>query len=193
MANRAGLILVIMIGLIVILACRNDESISFKADGKEWNTYDLDQTEIKVDLPGRPSDKTPDLAPNLKTSFSAVRIYSYDDKGFHVSITEMTPTAKINFPIKVLADTSIGPLKDQLSDLTYTLDIKSETNLKYNGAFTKGGNSFDLRGCYVYKNTEPRRMWEVLTLYPKENVDARNAGQRVIDSVVFKSSSEECK
>lgn len=206
MANKAALFPFIILGLVAILGCGkltqlgngepkvdDSDSKSFKAAGKEWASFDLAETDVRVDLPGRPSDKTPPLPPNAKAVFSAMRIHAYDDRDFSAAITELVPTGKKNWLIKDLADTSMASLKKQIPDLTYTLDIKSETNAKYNGSFTRNGKSFDLRGCCVYKPARPGRVWAVLTLYPRDNVDAQAAGQRVIDSVVFKNSSEECK
>jgi hypothetical protein len=209
MANKVSLFVVILLGLIVILGCgqltelgksgsnaRSDDSKTFSLSGKEWKSLDLAQTDIKVDLPGTPSDKTPDVAqlpPSYKAVFSDVHIYSFDEKDFASSYTQLVPTNKMNLGIKDLADTSMTALKKQIRDLTYTLDIKSDTNAKYNGSFTRNGKSFDLRGCCVFKKTEPRRVWAVLTLYPKDNADAGQAGKRIIDSVVFNGSSEECK
>ncbi len=206
MTNKAALFLVIIIGLMVILACRqftqvgnggsnvsNDGSRSFTLAGKEWSSYDLDQTDVKADFPGKPKDQSPQMPPNAKEIFSAMRIYAYDDKDFRSSVTELTPTGKRKWNIKDLADTSMTALKKQLPGLTYTLDIKSETNAKYHGAFTDNGKSIELRGCCVYKKADPARVWAVLTLYARDNADAQTTAQRIIDSVVFKGSPEECK
>jgi hypothetical protein len=210
MANKAALFPFIILGLVTILGCGrlaqqisndkpktgNDGPNTFTLDGKEWNSFDLDQSDIKVDLPGQPIDKTPtssQLPPGYKEVFSSMRVHAYDEKDFGSSYTQLVPTGKRNFKIKELADTSMTALKRQAPDLTYTLDIKSETNAKYNGTFTRNGKSFDLRGCCIYKKTNPARVWAVITVYPKDNADARTAGQRIIDSVVFNGSSEECK
>ena len=83
--------------------------------------------------------------------------------------------------------------KRQIPDLKYDLDIRSDSNAKYNGTFTKFGKTFDLRGCCIYKKTNPARVWAILTFYPKDNPEAQAAGQRAIDSVVFNGSTEECE
>ena len=206
MAKKSALLPFIILGLFAILACGrfsqvlNEEpktpgepSRSFTLDGKEWSSFDLDQTDIHVELPGEPSDKSPEMLRSHKTEFSAMRIYSYDDKDFASSYTQLEPAGKRRIQIKEMADTSMASLKRQLPDLTYTLDIQSDTNAKYSGTFTRNGKSFLVRGCCVYKKAEPRRVWAVLTLFPEDNSDARDAGQRIIDSVVFDGSSEECK
>ena len=210
--NKAVLPLLI-VGLLAVLGCsklsqlansesnsRTDEprptgdiSRSFSLAGKEWSSNELKDTDIKVDLPGTPADKTPPLPPSYKQVFSAMHIYSYDDKDFASSYTEMVPTGKRKFTIKELADTSMAAMKKQLPDLTYTLDVKSDSNAKYNGSFTKNGKSFDVRGCCIYKKDGSARVWAVLTLIPKDNSDAQTAGQRIIDSVSFKNSTEACK
>jgi hypothetical protein len=210
MANKAALFPFIILGLVTILGCGrlaqqisndkpktgNDGPNTFTLDGKEWNSFDLDQSDIKVDLPGQPIDKTPtssQLPPGYKEVFSSMRVHAYDEKDFGSSYTQLVPTGKRNFKIKELADTSMTALKRQAPDLTYTLDIKSETNAKYNGTFTRNGKSFELKGCCIYKKTNPARVWAVITVYPKDNADGRTAGERIIDSVVFNGSSEECK
>ena len=200
--NKTSLFLAVVVGLVAILGCRqltqssgneSNGSKTYTAAGKEWKSYDLDQTDLKLDLPASPEDKTPQLPASSKDIFSAMRIYALHDKDFEVSATELVPTGKRKWQIKDLADTNMTALKRQLPDLTYTLDVASDTNAKYNGSFTKNGKNFDLRGCCVYKKAGPARVWAIFTLYPKDNTDARSAAQRVIDSVVFKNSTEECK
>jgi len=195
----------IILGLFVVLGCsqlsklRNAESTNTseptqaKSEPKEWKTYDLDQTDIKVDLPQAPKNKTPPMPPSYKEIFSAAHIYSYDDKDFGSSMTELVPTGKRKLTLKELADTSMTALKRQMPDLTYTLDTRSDTNTKYNGTFTRNGKSFDVRGCCIYKKDAPARVWAVLTLIPRDNAEAATTAQRIIDSVSFKNSSETCK
>jgi len=212
MAKKTTLLPFLIVGLAVVLGCsklaelRNgdskanndtkqtgDISKTFSLAGKEWNTNELKETDIKVELPGTPADKTPPLPPSYKAVFSAMHIFSYDDKDLASSYTEMVPTGVRKWTIKELADTSMTAMKKQLPDLTYTLDVKSESNAKYNGAFTKNGKTYDVRGCCVYKKDGPARVWAVFTLIPKDNADAQTAAQRIIDSVVFKGSAETCK
>ena len=212
MKNKAGMFLVAAVGLVVVLGCGKLTELANKADDpgktegdtsktftlarKEWTSRELEQTDIKVDLPGAPVDKTPKeslLPPNFKEVFSAMHVWSYDNKDFDTSYSQLVPTGKRKFEIKFLADTSMASLKKQLPDLTYTLDIKSDTNAKYNGAFTKNGKNYDIRGCCVYKKGKDARVWAVLTLAPKFNTDAQTASKRIIESVVFKDSAEECE
>ncbi len=206
MKRKASLIPFIILGLVATLTCKQwikgdntetkppaGESKSFTLEGKEWSSYDLDGTDIKIEMPNKPKDLTPPLPPSYKAVFSAWHIYSCDEKGFQSSATELIPAGKQKFKIKDLADTSMTAVKKQLSDLTYTLDIRSETNAKINGSFTHNGKPYDLRGCCIYKPTKPARVWAITTLYPRDNTDAQTAGQRIIDSVVFKDSDEECK
>jgi len=207
MANKAALILVIIIGLIAILGCgqlaklRNDEPKIVRDEpskdspliGKDWKSFDLKETDIKVDLPGEPKDRTPPMPASYKTVFSAMHIYSYDEKGLDSSYSELVPTGKKTFTIKELAETSMTALKKQIPSLTYDLDIQSDTNAKYNGTFTRNGKTYDVRGCCIYKKTKPSRVWAVMTLAPQDNPDAQQAGQRIINSVVFKDSDEVCK
>ena len=211
MTNKAAL-LSFTILVLVVLGCgrlselpsnkikTNDKtdsgskrSGSFTLDGKEWNSYTLENMDVTIELPGKPSDKTPIMPPHFRAVFSAMNIRAYDEKDFQSSVTELVPTGAKEFTIKELADTSLTALKRQIPDLTYTIDIKSETNAKLNGSFTKNGRSCDLRGCCIYKKTKPERVWAVLTLVPKDNADAQTASQRMINSVVFKNSTEECK
>jgi hypothetical protein len=171
---------------------RNDGRSTYTAAGKEWQAYDLEQTDIKIELPGKPGDKTPQLPPAYKQIFSAMRIYALDDNDFSVSASELAPTGKRMFTVKELADTSMTAFKRQIPDLKYDLDLRSESNAKYNGSFTKNGKQFDLRGCCIYKKTKPARVWAILTFYPKDNSDAQAAGKKALDSVVFNGSTEEC-
>ena len=175
---------------------RDEASNTFTLAGKEWKTVELDQMDIKVDLPGQPADKSPELSqlPSSYTEvFRSMRVHSYDDKDFQSSYTQLVPTGKRKFEIKMLADTSMAAVKKQMRDLTYTLDIQSATNAKIKGTFTRNGKSFELRGCCIYQKTNPARVWEVLTLYPTDNADGRTASQKIIESVLFRGSSEECK
>jgi len=205
-----------IIGVVTVLGCgrlaqqlRNDaltangegpgvsqpSSSSFTLAGKEWKSFELDGIDIKVDLPGEPSDKTPPesmLPAGWDEVFRSMRIHSYDDKEFGSSYSQLVPTGKRSFTIKELADTSMAALKKQARDLTYTLDVQSPTNAKYNGTFTRNGKSFELKGCCIYQKS-PARVWAVITLYPKDHVDGRTASQRIIESATFKGSSEECK
>lgn len=210
MKNKASLIPFAVLGLVTILGCgrltqqlsndtktaRDEGSTTFTLTGKEWKSFDLDQMDIKVDLPGEPKDKTPapsQLPPGFKEVFNSMRIYAYDEKDFGSSYTQLAPTGKRKFQIKELADTNMGAIKKQAPDLTYTLDIKSETNAKYNGTFTKNGKSFELKGCCIYQKTNPIRVWAVITVFPKDNADAQTASQRIIGSAAFNGSSETCQ
>ncbi len=206
MTNKFGSLTVVILGLAVMLGCRQltqtqtdepkngpETSSTFTLAGKEWTTQNLKDTDLTVSLPGNASDKSPQMPPSYKEIFSAMHIYSFDDKDFASSYTELVPTGKRSWQIKDLAETSLAALKRQIPTLTYTIDIKSESNAKYNGSFTRNGKAFDLRGCCIYKKSAPARVWAVLTLYPKDNADAQTAGQKIIDSVVLKDSTESCK
>jgi hypothetical protein len=210
MTNKASIIPFLILGFVTIVGCgrftervTNDaprvahdrSSKEFTLAGKEWASVELDQMDIKVDLPGEPSDKSPQLSklPRSYTEiFSSIRVHSYDEKDFGSSYTQLVPTGKRKFEIKELAETSMAAVKKQRGDLSYTLDITSPTNAKINGTFTHNGKTFELRGCCIYQKN-PARVWEVLTLYPKDSTDGRTAGQRIIESAVFKGSSEDCK
>ena len=211
MKNRSGSLLAVLFGMIAILACRpgakvnntaeppdspesprGDVSRSYTAEGKTWTAYDLDNSDIKIELPGKPTDKTPPLPPGFSQVFSAMNIQAYDDNDLGLGATELTPAGKRKWKIKELADTSMMATKRQLPDLEYTLDIASDTKAKYNGTFTKSGKSFELRGCCIYKKDDPRKVWAILALYAKDNADAQQAAQRAIDSVVFENSTEQC-
>ena len=210
MANKASLIPFAILAFVAVLGCgrflqtntnepRTEPgrgSNEFTLTGKEWKTIALDQIDITVDLPGQPSDKSPQpsqLPRSYTEIFSSIRVHSYDEKDFGSSYTQLVPTGKRKFEIKELADTSMAAVKKQRRDLTYTLDIQSPTNAKINGTFTHNGKTFELRGCCILKKDNPSRVWEVLTLYPKDNADGRTASQKIIDSAVFTGSSEECK
>lgn len=209
MKNKASLIPFVILGLVTILGCgrltqqigndtktaRDNDSTTFTLAGKEWKSFDLDQMDISVDLPGEPKNKTPlpsQLPPGFKEVFNSMRVNAYDEKDFGSSYTQLAPTGKRKFQIKELADTSMGAIKKQAPDLTYTLDIKSDTNAKYYGTFTKNGKSYELKGCCIYQKTNPIRVWAVITVYPKDNPDAQTASQRIIDSATFTGSSETC-
>ena len=210
MTDRASVLPVAILALVTVLGCgklirqaTNDEpkasdvsSNTFTLAGKEWKSFDLDEMDIKVDLPGQPVDKSPEesqLPAGYKEVFSSMRIHAYDDKDFGSSYSQLVPTGARKFDIKYLADTSMTALKKQARDLSYTLDIKSPSNAKYNGTFTKNGKSFELKGCCIYQKSNPARVWAVITLYPIDNADGRTASRRIIESVSFKGSSEECK
>lgn len=210
MKNAFSLIALLILGLVTIIGCGrftkqangdpppvavNESSSSFALAGKEWRSFDLDGMDITVDLPGQPADKSPQesqLPPGSKEIFSSMRIHAYDDKDFGSSYTQLVPTGKRSFEIKELADTSMAALKRQARDLEYTLDIKSPSNAKYNGTFTRNGKNYELRGCCIFQKTKPSRVWAVITVFPKDNADGRTASERIIDSASFKGSSEEC-
>ena len=210
MKNKVAMLSSTVLLLVAVLGCarlselskkkKNDNltnpgskrSSSFTLDGKQWNTYTLENMDATIELPGKPTDKSPVMPAEYRAVFSAMHINAYDEKDFQSSVTELVPTGAKKFTIKQLADTSMNALKRQIPDLAYTLDIKSETNAKLNGAFTKNGKSYDVRGCCIYQKAKPERVWEVLTLAPKDNADAQTASQRMINSVVFKNSTERC-
>lgn len=209
MNNIAALIAVAILGLAAVLGCGrlterstneeprvlNEKSNSFSLIGKEWRSFDLDGMDITVDLPGPPIDKTPapsQFPPGYKEVFDSMRVHAYDEKDFGSSYTQLVPTGKRKFQIKELADTSMAALRRQARDLTYTLDITSETKAKYNGTFTRNGKKFELKGCCIYQKTNPLRVWAIITLYPENSADGRTASQRIIDSAVFRGSTEKC-
>lgn len=213
MKSKSSLLPFVILALVTVLGCgrftqqantseprpTNQSSASsggtFTLEGKEWKSFDLEGMDIKVDLPGEPADRTPapsQFPAGYKEIFSDVRIHSYDEKDFGSSYSQLVPTGKRSFEIKELADTSMAALKRQARDLNYTLDIKSPTNAKYNGTFTRNGKAFELKGCCIHQKS-PTRVWAVITLYPKDSTDGRTASQRIIDSVVFDGSSETCR
>lgn len=212
MTNKAALISSLTILVLVVLGCgqlsdlagnktktdgetntRKLESGSFTLAGKEWSSYTIKNSDVTIELPGKPTDKSPPLPPHYRTTFSAMNIHAYDEKDYQSSVTELAPTGARKFTIKELAETSLAALKRQIRDLTYNIDIKSETNAKLNGSFTRNGKNYDLKGCCIYKKTKPERVWAVLTLFPKDNTDAQTASQRMINSVVFNDSNEKCQ
>ena len=216
MRNKASLIPFLILGLVTILGCgrffqqANNSSNSnietkptteqasgpFTLAGKEWRSVDLDQTDITVELPGEPKDMSPkphQLPPNFSEVFTAMRLYSYDSGDFQSSYTQFAPTGKRQFQIKELGDTNMGSIRKQAPDLEYTLDVKSPTNAKYTGTFTRNGKEYELKGCVIYQKVKPLRVWAVITVYPKSNADGVTASQRIIESAVFKGSSEECE
>jgi hypothetical protein len=211
MKNKASLIPFLILALVTILGCgrftqqannssepRTDsdvESNEFTLAGKEWKSVDLNEMDIKVDLPGQPSDKTPppsQLPPGYKEIFSSMRIHSYDEKDFASSYSQLVPTGKRKFDINELAETSMTALKRQARDLKYNVDVKSPTNAKLDGTFTRNGKTMELKGC-VIQQKKPERVWAVITLFPTDNADARSASQKIIDSAKFKESAEECE
>ncbi len=200
----------LVLGFVAILGCgqltkqvkenlpkaSEESSPNFSLAGKEWKTFELDSMDISVELPGQPNDKTPtaaQLPPGTKEVFNAMKIHAYDEKDFGSSYTQLEPTGKRKFQIKELADTSMAALKKQARDLKYSLDIKSDSNAKYDGTFTRNEKAFELKGCLIYQKTKPERVWSVITVYPKDNADGQTASRRIINSVVFKGSSEGCQ
>lgn len=202
--NKVGLVLAFSLGSLVVLGCSkifdsnkivsntSNATPATNAVQKEWRSYDIEKTDIKVDFPAAPTDRTPPLPPSYREIFSAMNIWSYDAKDFTASATELVPTGSRNWKIKDLADTSMTALKKQAPDLKYDLDIKSETNTKLTGTFTRGGKPFQLRGCCIYKKDAPSRVWAILTIYAESNADGESTSQRIIDSAVFKNSTERC-
>lgn len=171
----------------------NLSSPSFSLGGKEWSNHSFENMDVTIDLPGKPSDKSPPLPPSYRVIFSAINIHAYDDKDFQSSVSQLSPTGARKFTIKELADTSLAAVKKQIPNLTYETEIKSETNAKLVGSFTRNGKNYDVRGCVIYKKPKPERVWAVITLFPKDNADAQTASARMINSVVFKDSNEKCE
>ncbi len=209
MTNKASLLPFAIVVLVAVLGCgrftrqantsqpkaaQDSASNTFTLSDKDWKSFDLDQTDITVELPGEPSDKTPaesQLPAGYKEIFSSMRIHAYDNVDFGSSYTQLVPTGKRAFEIKELADTSMAALKRQARDFKYELDIESPSKAKYDGTFTRNGRSFELKGCCIYQKS-PARVWAVITLYPKENADGRSASERIINSATFAGSSETC-
>jgi hypothetical protein len=86
----------------------------------------------------------------------------------------------------------MASLKRQIPGLTYTLDLKSDTNAKYNGSFSRNGKEFEVKGCCIQQKGANPRVWAVVTIFPKDNADGRTASERIINSAQFKDSSETC-
>ena len=217
MKNKASLTPFLILGLVTVLGCgrltqeaSNERpgtgtdgpnagdvrSNEFTLAGKEWKSLHLDKADIKVDLPGHPIDKSPQpsqLPPGTAEVFRSMRIYAYDEKDFASSYSQLVPTGGRAFEIKELADTSMGALRKQAPDLSYTLDVKSPANAKYNGTFTRNGKAYELKGCVIYQRGNPTSVWSVITVYPTDSADGREASRRIIQSVVFKDSPEDCK
>ncbi|MFZ1700329.1 MAG: hypothetical protein WBO10_08280 [Pyrinomonadaceae bacterium] len=207
--NKVNLLLIILILLIPVLACQqianvgkevsnagSDEPTTNSDKPKEWKIYGLDGTDISLELPGEPSDKSPQpeqLPASYKAIFSSMRIYALDKPTFSVSATELAPTDKRKWQIKDLADTSMAAMKRQLPGLNYTLDISSETKAIYSGSFSKNGKDYELRGCCIYKKNDTARVWAIISFYQKGSEEAKSSVERAIDSVAFNGTSEVCK
>ena len=210
MKNKASLVAFLVLGLVSVLGCgqlqekfieslpKETESSpkGFSLAGKEWKTFELDGMEIKVDLPGDPSDKTPSASQmplGASEVFSAIKIHAYDEKDFGSSYSQLNPTGKQKLQLKELADTSMAAIKKQAPDLKYRLEMKSAATARYIGSFSRSGKSFELRGCCVYQKSKPERVWSVITVFEKDNADGQTASKRIIESVTFKDSSETCQ
>jgi len=204
MQNKTISFLVIIFGLLAISACRQQpqpannapsprDETSYKETGKEWRSFALEETDIKVDLPGAPADRSAQVPIDYRNAFNTWHLYAYDDKDLSVAVLELVPNGKRIWQMKDLPEVCMTALKRGARGLNFTSDIKSETNAKYNGTFTRNGKIFDVRGCCVYKKGRDQRAWAVMTSSPQDNEDARSAAQRAIDSIVFKGSSEKCK
>jgi hypothetical protein len=207
MTNKAGMFLIAVVGLVVVLGCgkltelvkeaANDSNANQlkRSDpaAREWKRFDLADTDISVETPGKPGDRSSPMFGIYREVFSAMHVYSYDEKDFTVGMTELVPTGKRKFTIKELADTSMAAAKKQAPDLTYTLDIQSDTKARYNGSFTRKSRTFEVRGCCIYQKTDPKRVWAVVAIYAADSADAQAASQRIIESASFKGSSEECE
>jgi hypothetical protein len=209
MTDKTTLIPFAIIALVTVLGCSrftqqannsgepktasDQPSNAFTLTGKDWKSFELDQMDITVELPGQPADKTPpasQLPPGYQEVFSSMHIHSYDDKDFASSYTQLVPTGKRKFEIKELADTSMSALKRQARDLNYNVDIQSPTKARYDGTFTRNGKNYELKGCCIFQKTNPMRVWAVITLFPQDSADGRTASQKIIDSATFKRSSE---
>lgn len=213
MKNKFSLLAFIVIGFITVIGCSRftqqgnvtsegpgtnpppATGDTFSLAGKEWKSFELEDQDIKVDLPGEPQDKTPPtsaLPAGWDQVFSSMKIHSYDEKDFGSSYSQLVPTGKRSFTINELADTSMAALRKQARDLSYNLDIKSPTNAKYNGTFSRNGKNYLLKGCCIYQKS-PARVWAVITVFPKDNQDGQVASEKIIDSVSFRGSSEACR
>lgn len=167
----------------------------FSLDGKDWSRHELAKTDIAIELPGEPKDELSDpskIPAGTKAVFSSMSLYSFDQGEFRSSYTQLTPANKLNVPIKQLADTSMTSLKRQIPGLTYTLDLKSESNAKYNGSFKRNGKDFEIKGCCIQQKGSNPRVWAIITIFPKDNADGRTASERIINSAKFTGSSETC-
>lgn len=212
MKNKTAVLALIILMMVSVLGCNRlsefvnnriqtddttntgkSDSGTFTLNAKEWSSYSLENMDVTIELPGKPSDKTPPLPPSYRAIFSAMNIQAFDEKDFQSSVTQLVPTGARKFKIKELADTNMAAVKRQIPDLVYSVDITSEANAKLNGSFTKNGKNYELRGCCIYKKSKPERVWAVLTLFPKDNADGQTASLRMINSVTFKDSAEECK
>lgn len=216
MVNRINLILVVGLCLASALACnkftelvknasnstetKNTEktklpSTEFSLEGREWKFYDIKGTDISIEMPGEPIDRSPkpeQIPPSYKEVFNAMHISALDDRGLSIAASQLDPTGKRKFTIKELADTSMMAMKKQLPNLKYELEVVSETKAKYNGTFTKNGKEYYVRGCCLYKKTDPLRVWAIITYFDKTNGDARTAAQRAIDGVKFAGGADTC-
>ncbi len=217
MTNKLNLFLVVFLCLASALACSKFTELAknaansveketkdspklpsggpFTLEGKDWKFYDISGTDIKIELPGEPKDKSPkpeQLPPGYKEIFSAMHISALDDGGFSVAASQLDPTGKRKFTIKELADTSMMAMKRQLPDLKYTLDTSSDTKAKYTGSFTKNGKDYEVGGCCLYKKTDPSRVWAIITFVPNGNADARTAADRALKNVTFSGGTDTC-
>ncbi len=216
MTNKVNLFLVLFLCLASALACnkftelvknasnssetKNTEktklpATEFSLEGKEWKFYDIKGTDISIEMPGEPIDRSPkpeQLPPSYKADFSGIHVSALDDRGLSIAASQLDPTGKRKFTIKELADTSMQAMKRQLPDLKYELEVSSETKAKYTGTFTKNGKEYDVRGCCLYKKTDPLRVWAIITYFDKTNGDARTAAQGAIDGVKFVGGTDAC-
>ncbi|HMT08684.1 MAG TPA: hypothetical protein PKA82_11825 [Pyrinomonadaceae bacterium] len=197
MTNKLNLFLVVFLCLASALACSKFTELAknaansveketkdspklpsggpFTLEGKDWKFYDISGTDIKIELPGEPKDKSPkpeQLPPGYKEIFSAMHISALDDGGFSVAASQLDPTGKRN--------------------LKNTLDTSSDTKAKYTGSFTKNGKDYEVGGCCLYKKTDPSRVWAIITIVPNGNADARTAADRALKNVTFSGGTDTC-
>ncbi len=216
MANRINLILLVVLCFVFALACnkftelvknasnstetKNTEktklpATEFSLEGREWKFYDIKGTDISIEMPGEPIDRSPrpdQIPPSYKEVFSGLHVSALDDRGLSIAAMQLDPTGKRKFKIKELADKSMQAMKRQLPNLKYELEVVSETKAKYTGSFSKNGQEHIVRGCCLYKKSDPSRVWAIITYYYKENADAATAAQQAIDGAKFAGGTDSC-
>ena len=107
--NRPNATLTVIVCIISALACSKftemakntantaspelptTASNDFSVEGKEWKFHDIAGTDIKLELPGEPKDKSPspaEIPPSYRSIFSSMQISALDDHGFSVAASQ---------------------------------------------------------------------------------------------------------
>jgi len=165
----------------------------YTATPQPWNTYELENTDIKVELPKQPTKEVipEELSEYIRVNYRAHNQFMLELDDLGIVLRESKPKKAYNVTFKNFIDAQIRVYKEADSDFKYELTFSSRNKAKLSGYSVTLAGKTNFLVCYIEVNTsQGSNFYTCLIVY--DNSQWAEA-KRVLNSFQIKNSDENCK